>query len=133
LFKVGFSENSAIDPKEMAENSLKLNGQGVSYSVSNNRFYSGYYNSSKYIWPATYRRITDLSADQWESPPTCYDDMEYPDSGGEDYCDVYSNHYEYCLNPSYDTDNFTSSIACCVCGGGQFTPFDSNPPLQFSD
>jgi hypothetical protein len=59
--------------------------------------------------------------------PTCYDDPEYPDSDGK-YCESYHGQIENC--GGYNTQDFQARKACCVCGGGQFTPYQQDYKLE---
>ena len=48
---------------------------------------------------------------------TCHNSV----SAADDRCDLFDGKQELCDRPVYDTDVFTGSVMCCVCGGGTST------------
>lgn len=94
--------------------------------MPNGGYYTGYYNETDFennqTFPSVDRQITDLTASSYKTP-TCYDDFNggYPDASGY-FCVTYHEHIDFCGR--FDNEDFVSTSACCICGGGQFTPYD---------
>lgn len=49
----------------------------------------------------------------------CYNDEYYTDDYGDD-CEWYAENPDECGNYDSESGAWTSSVACCACGGGSY-------------